>query len=152
RLDPQSPVAGNLDARLQELGMWGFLTPPGWRLQGEITADLTLEGTVQRPLLSGPINGQRLNVRSVLDGVELHDGTLRATLSGQQLALQELVFQGGTGSSAYISGLSGNRTPAPSARGRMRAEGRIDWSGVQAAGPGQTGIAMDLRANLERMQ
>ncbi len=152
RLDPQTPVAGNLDARLQELAMWGILTPPGWRLQGEIQADLTLEGTVQRPLLSGPINGRRLNVRSVLDGVELHDGTLRAALSGQRLTLEELVFQGGTGSSAYISGLSGNRTPAPSARGRMRAEGRIDWSGVQAAGPGQTGIAMDLRANLERMQ
>src|SRR5690606_10978754 len=99
-----------------------------------------------------PINGRRINVRSVLDGVELHDGVLRAGVDGQRLTIEELTFQGGTGSRAYISGLSGNRTPAPGARGRMTASGRIDWSGIETAGPEETGIAMDFNARLERMQ
>src|SRR5690606_18737439 len=151
-LPEQAALDGRIEARLQDLAMWGIFAPPGWRIQGEVNADLTLAGTVQTPLLSGAISGRGLNVRSVLDGVELHDGVLRAGLDGQRLTIEELVFQGGTGSRAYISGLSGNRTPAPSARGRMTVGGTVDWSAMDDAAPGQTGIAMDFNAALERMQ
>src|SRR5690606_41781078 len=140
-----------VEARLQDPAMWGIFAPPGWRIQGEVNADLTLAGTVQTPLLSGAVSGRGLNVRSVLDGVELHDGVLRAALDGQRLTIEELVFQGGTGSRAYISGLSGNRTPAPSARGSMTVTGLVDWSGIAEAAPTQTGIAMDFDAQLQRM-
>lgn len=151
-IDEDAPVDGHLTARLQDLAMWGIFTPPGWRIQGEIDADLAIAGSVSEPQVSGPINGRRINVRSVLDGVELHDGVLRASVSGQQLTISELMFQGGTGSRAYISGMSGNRTQAPTARGRMTATGLIDWSGVQTAGPNESGIEMDFSAKLERMQ
>ena len=85
-----------------------------------------------------------LQVRSVLDGVELHDGQLRAQFEGSSLRLEELTFQGGTGSRAYVSGISGNRTQPPGARGSMRANGRIDWSGISNADAGDSGIRMDL--------
>ncbi|HUG73666.1 MAG TPA: translocation/assembly module TamB domain-containing protein [Steroidobacteraceae bacterium] len=152
RLPQSAPLAGNVQVQLQELGVWGLLAPPGWRVSGAMNADITLAGTVQDPELRGTVEGSGLQIRSVLDGIDLHDGTLRATLDGQQLQLTELALQGGTGSRAYISGISGNRTQPASARGRMIVTGSIDWSGVATAAPGQTGISMDLSASLERMQ
>ncbi|MDQ2641237.1 MAG: translocation/assembly module TamB domain-containing protein [Pseudomonadota bacterium] len=147
-----APLSGNVQARLEDMGVWGFFAPPGWRMQGRLQADIQLAGTLQQPELRGPVEGSGMNIRSVLDGVELHEGTLRAAFEGRRLRLEELAFQGGTGSKAYVPGISGNRTQAPGARGSMRATGQIDWSGVGAAAPGYTGIAVDLEARLERMQ
>ncbi len=88
----------------------------------------------------------------MLDGVDLHNGTLRATLDGSRMQIAELTFEGGTGSHAYVRGFSGNRTSAPSARGRMTASGTIDWSGVATAETTESGISMDVKAQLQRMQ
>ncbi|RMX04852.1 hypothetical protein D8I35_13395 [Corticibacter populi] len=147
QLSEPAPLSGSVQARLQDLSVWGTLAPPGWRVAGALDADIALGGSVQAPELRGSINGSGLNIRSVLDGVELHDGQLRATLDGNRLDIAELTLQGGTGSNAYVRGLSGNRTPAPTERGRMTASGFIDWSGTAG-----TGIAMDVRASLEKMQ
>ncbi|MFT3821864.1 MAG: translocation/assembly module TamB domain-containing protein [Rubrivivax sp.] len=151
-LPDDAPLAGQLKARLQDLGVWAGLAPPGWRLGGALDADVQLAGTVQAPQARGPVRVDGLNLRSVLDGVDLHDGRLRAALAGQRLDIEELVLQGGTGSRAYVRGQSGNRTPAPTERGRMVAKGFVDWSGVGRAAAGQSGIALDLSAALERMQ
>lgn len=152
KLADAAPLSGSIEARLQDTGIWGFLAPPGWRMQGTLQADIQLDGTVQDPQLRGPIEASGLTIRSVLDGVELNQGALRANLEGQQLQLQELTFQGGTGSKAYVSGISGNRTQPPRARGSMRATGTIDWSGIASAAPGDTGITVDMQAELDRMQ
>jgi translocation and assembly module TamB len=151
-LPADAPLTGTIRAKLQDLSTWAFLAPPGWRVQGELDADVRLSGTVSRPQLDGGLEGRKLNVRSVLDGVDLHDGTLRAQLAGSRMEIAELTFQGGTGSRAYVRGFSGNRTPPPSERGRMTATGNIDWSAVDDAGAAETGIVMDLRAELQRMQ
>ncbi|HWL61637.1 MAG TPA: translocation/assembly module TamB domain-containing protein [Steroidobacteraceae bacterium] len=152
RFGGDAPLSGNVQARLEDMGVWGFFAPPGWRMQGRLQADLQLGGTLQQPELRGPVEGSGMNIRSVLDGVELHEGTLRAAFEGNRLRLEELAFQGGTGSKAYVPGISGNRTQAPGARGSMRVSGQIDWSGVGAAAPGYTGIVVDLEARLDRMQ
>lgn len=152
KLPGTAPISGNIQARLQDLNAWAFLAPPGWRIQGALDANIDLGGTVQAPRLDGSIEGKGLNLRSVLDGVDLHDGTLRASLSGTRLEVAELNFQGGTGSRAHVRGFSGNRTPPPAGRGRMSASGSIDWSGVAGADEAESGIVMDLRAELQRMQ
>jgi translocation and assembly module TamB len=151
RLPREAALSGRVDARVDDLAMWALFAPPGWRVQGELAADLAIEGTVGTPLLRGSVDGNRLNLRSVLEGVELHGGRLHARLEGQRLSVEQLEFEGGTGSRAYIPGLSGNRTQAPRERGRMTARGVVDWSGIGGPGPG-TGIAMDFQARLERMQ
>lgn len=156
-LPPDAPLSGTVDARLQDLSTWAFLAPPGWRIQGELAAGIQLSGSVQVPRLAGTLEGRGLNIRSVLDGVDLHGGTLRAVLRDARLDVQELTFEGGTGSRAYVRGFSGNRTPPPTQRGRMVARGFIDWSRVpdpasadmKAAG---SGIVMSLEAELQRMQ
>lgn len=147
-----APLDGQVRARLPHLGVWGGLAPPGWRIAGALDADIRLSGTAQAPQVRGPIGVDGLNLRSVLDGVDLHDGRLRAALAGQRIDIQELQLQGGTGSHAYVRGPSGNRTPAPTARGRMVATGFIDWSGVGRATAGQSGIALEVSAALQRMQ
>jgi translocation and assembly module TamB len=68
------------------------------------------------------------------------------------MQISELSFQGGTGSRAHVRGFSGNLTPPPTDRGRMTATGSIDWSGVAGADESQSGILMDLTAELQRMQ
>jgi translocation and assembly module TamB len=151
-LPDTAPLSGNIQARLQDLNAWAFLAPPGWRIQGALDANVRLGGTVQAPRLDGSIEGKGLNLRSVLDGVDLHDGTLRATLNGARMEIAELTFQGGTGSRAYVRGFSGNRTSPPTERGRMTASGSIDWSGVANASDAESGIVMDLQAELQRMQ
>lgn len=152
RLPQDAPLSGSLRAQLQDVGVWGFLAPPGWRVQGALDADIRVSGTVDSPQLQGRLGGSRLNIRSVLDGVDLHEGTLQASLQGQRLTIDALTLQGGTGSSAHVRGLSGNRTPPPTQRGRMMARGSIDWSGVAGAAAGESGLAMDFTATLEKMQ
>ncbi|MGC4029572.1 MAG: translocation/assembly module TamB domain-containing protein [Steroidobacteraceae bacterium] len=151
-LPDAAPLSGTLQARLQDLGVWGFLAPPGWRVQGALQADVAIAGTVQSPQLQGSIDADGLNIRSVLDGVDLHDGLLRATLQGSRLQVSELTLQGGTGSRAHVRGLSGNRTPPPTERGRMTASGSIDWSGAASAEPDDSGIALDFTTRLQKMQ
>jgi len=151
-LPEAAPLAGNVRAHLQDLGAWGFFTPPGWRVQGTLDADVTLAGTLRAPQLQGGIQGSGLNIRSTLDGVDLHNGTLKARLDGSRLVIDELTLQGGTGSRAYINGQGGNRTQPPTARGQMTATGIIDWSAVGDAARDESGIAMDFKATLQRMQ
>ena len=151
-LPDDAPLGGQVKAQLQDLGVWGSLAPPGWRVGGALAAEVALAGTVQAPQLQGPIRVDGLNLRSVLDGVDLHDGRLRATLNGHRLDIEELVLQGGTGSHAYVRGMSGNRTPAPTERGRMVSSGHIDWSGVARATAKGSGIVLDVKTRLERMQ
>ncbi|PAT31333.1 DUF490 domain-containing protein [Vandammella animalimorsus] len=149
-LPADAPLDGRVQAKVQDLGVWAGLAPLGWRIAGALEADVRLAGTLQAPQLQGPIRARQLNVRSVLDGVDLHDGRLEAQLQGSRLQIEELVLHGGTGSNAYVPGLSGNRTPAPVERGRMVASGVLDWSG--AAGAAGTGLALDVKAQLEQMQ
>lgn len=151
-LPDDAPLSGNIQAKLQDLRTLAFLAPPGWRVQGELDANVRLAGTVQKPQLEGGIDGKGLNVRSALDGVDLHEGTLHATLHDSRMEIADLTFEGGTGSRAYVRGISGNRTPPPKERGTMKATGFIDWSGVASAGEAQSGIVLDLKADLQRMQ
>jgi translocation and assembly module TamB len=145
-------LSGTIAARVRDMSNWTFLAPPGWRIGGALAADVRLGGTVQQPRLDGSIEGSQLMLRSVLDGVELHNGMLRAQLAGTRLEIAELAFEGGTGSRAHVRGFSGNLTPPPSARGRMTATGSIDWSGVADATAAASGIVMNLEAELQRMQ
>lgn len=147
-----APLGGQVKASFPELGVWGFVAPPGWRVRGALNADVAISGQVQQPQLQGSIHADDLNLRSVLDGVDLHGGKLRSTINGSRLTIAELSLQGGTGSRAYVPGLSGNRTQPPTERGRMVATGYVDWSGAASAQPGQSPIAMDVKARFEDMQ
>jgi translocation and assembly module TamB len=103
-----APLAGEVKAQLPRLAVWSLLAPPGWRLRGSLAADLTVSGSRADPQFAGTLRADELALRSIVDGVELRNGVLRARLDGQRLVVEEFVLhgagQGGAGGSLVASG------------------------------------------------
>lgn len=147
-----APLVGTLRARLPDVGVWSALAPPGWRVRGTLDASATLSGTRDAPRWAGTLGADDMAVRSVVDGVDLQGGRLRATLQGNQLHITEFRLQGGRGSSARIAGFSGNRTAAAQDGGTLTATGRVAWGDSATAGTGMSGITMSLQAEAKALQ
>jgi translocation and assembly module TamB len=124
-----APLAGRLEAQLPRLGVWSALAPPGWRLRGSLQADVTVGGTRSDPQLGGRFTADDLALRSVVDGISLQDGRLRARLDGQRVLLDELLLHGMGGAASG---------------GSVRATGEAGW--VRA------GIQLRVDAQLERLR
>lgn len=114
---PDTPLSGSLDAQLPKLGVWSVLAPPGWRMRGTLDARATLQGTLRQPEWQGEVRASDLALRSVVEGVELRDGRLRAVLSGHQIDITEFTLRGAPG-----AGGDG---------GSLSAQGSAHWSGQQ---------------------
>ncbi|MFN7855675.1 MAG: translocation/assembly module TamB domain-containing protein [Acidovorax sp.] len=147
-----APVAASLRASLPDVGLWSTLAPPGWRVRGTLQANATLSGTRDAPRWSGTLGADDMAVRSVLDGVDLQGGRLRATLRGNEMQIAEFRLQGGRGSGARIAGFSGNRTMPPTDGGTLTASGSIRWGEASTGAPGLSGIAMDIEAEARALQ
>lgn len=154
---PDTPLNARLRARLPNVGVWSALAPPGWRINGTLDADATLSGSLNAPQWQGTLGADRITVQSLLDGVDLQDGRLRAVLRGNQLDITELSLQGGQGSQARIAGYSGNLTPPPRDGGSLQGNGTLRWGSSGAAAnaasaAGNPGIALDFTAQLRALQ
>ncbi|GAA4423828.1 translocation/assembly module TamB domain-containing protein [Acidovorax lacteus] len=146
-----APLSGQVRARLPDLGVWSALAPPGWRVRGTLGADVALSGTRQTPRWSGSLQADGLRVRSVLEGIDLQDGRLRATLQGDALEITELRLRGASGGGARILGPSGNRTAPPADGGLLEATGRVRWSQGAANAAGQA-LSLQLQAQATALQ
>jgi translocation and assembly module TamB len=111
----QAPLSGRLQAQLPRIGVWSVLAPPGWRLRGSLSADVSIAGTRTEPQLSGPLSADDLALRSVVDGIELRNGRLRAQLAGQRLVVSEFLLHGsdesGGGGGTLLAFGEGSWTP-----------------------------------------
>ena len=92
-----APLTGALRAQLPRIAVWSLLAPPGWRLRGSLGADIAVAGTRAQPRLTGTLVADDLALRSVVDGVELQGGRLRARLDGQRLLIDEFMLRGAGG-------------------------------------------------------
>ncbi|WBY03098.1 translocation/assembly module TamB domain-containing protein [Ramlibacter tataouinensis] len=99
-----APLTGAIQAQLPRLGVWSLLAPPGWRLRGSVQADIAVSGTRADPQLAGSLAADDLALRSVVDGVALRDGRLRARLQGRQLLIEEFVLLGAGPEGGRIGG------------------------------------------------
>lgn len=98
RLPPQSPLRLNANASLPTLAWIGPLTGKlGLELDGSLAVALAASGTLGTPQLSGDVSGDQLALRWPEQGVKLRNGILRARLTGDQLQLQQLRFDGEQG-------------------------------------------------------
>ena len=145
-----APLSGNIQAALPNIGVWAFFAPPGWRATGSFDANLALSGTRKAPNWKGEIKADQLSVQSLLDGVDLRDGRLRATLQGTRLDITEIFLQGGEGSTTRILGPSGNLTAAPKSGGTLKGSGFIAYDPL--APEDRSGLRMDLRAVADHLQ
>ncbi|MDR2324698.1 MAG: translocation/assembly module TamB domain-containing protein [Acidovorax sp.] len=145
-----APLNGSAKADLPNIGIWAMFAPPGWRVAGSLHADMRISGARNAPHWDGNLGADQLSIVSLLDGLDLHDGRLRARLQGTRLDITELSLQGGKGSSARILGYSGNLTPAPQEGGQLTGSGFIAWDPQAPAG--QSGMRMDLQLKAEKLQ
>ena len=156
---PDTPITAQMRAHMPDMALWSVLAPPGWRIHGTLDADVALTGSLNAPQWQGTLGADSITVQSLLDGVDLKDGRLRAALRGNRIDITELSLQGGKGSQARIVGYSGNLTPAPQDGGSLQGSGTLRW-GQRKAGKdagasgdsGDSGVALDFTAQLRALQ
>lgn len=101
-----SPVRLTANADMPSVAWLAPLSgQPGMNLDGTLHLALTGGGTIGSPALDGSINGDKLLVRWTDQGVNLRDGVLRAQLSGEELRLRQLSFNGPSGSVTAQGGM-----------------------------------------------
>ncbi len=125
-------LVGQFKAQLPPVGAWSVLAPPGWRLRGTLDADATLSGTRNRPLWRGQLGAQGLALRSVVDGIDFSNGTLRTRLDGERLEIEEISFQGAGGASG----------------GQLTAQGFVQWQGATATADTNSNALSRLRMEI----
>ncbi|MRW93828.1 hypothetical protein GJ699_27925, partial [Duganella sp. FT80W] len=83
------------------MGSLAWLAPlagqPGLEIDGTLKATISGNGTIAAPQLAGDINGDKLTVNWLDQGIKLRNGLLQAHLTGDQLQLQKLSFDGTQG-------------------------------------------------------
>ena len=126
---PEAPLSGVIEAQVANIGTWGNWLPPGWRLAGMLRTGASFSGTLGAPQVLGEMRGEGLALRNVLLGVNLSDGDLAITLTGDRANIERFSFKGGDGSLS----LAGDATlgEAPTAKLQLKANkfrllGRID--------------------------
>ena len=148
-----APLAGRLTDKLPSLGVWSILAPPGWRVAGTLEADATLSGNRAAPRWNGTLAADQLALRALVEGLDLRDGRLRATLGGDRVDVTEFTLKGGRGSSARIAGQSGNvsTTASEAARdgGTLSGSGQMRWGAASAGG---SGIRMAMQGQLRSLR
>ena len=163
-----APLEGRIQAQLPRIGVWSLLAPPGWRLRGSLAADIAVAGTRAQPLLTGPLRADDLALRSVVDGIELKNGRMRAELAGRRLVVSEFVLggseEGGVNGGTLSAKGEGQLTPQGvefvanaqlnQLRASIRSDRQLTLSGpVQARmGPDGTSVEGKLVVDRARIQ
>ena len=110
------------------MGSLAWLAPlagqPGLEIDGTFKMDISGSGTIAAPQLNGDITGDKLTVNWLDQGIKLRNGQLQARLSGDQLQLQKLSFDG--------------------AQGRAQADGWIRYAANEAT--------MQLKLTAEKLE
>ncbi len=150
---PDAPLDGKISARLPNLGVWSMLAPPGWRVAGTLEADATLSGNREVPRWNGTLAANQLALRALVEGLDLRDGRLRASLTGDRMEITEFTLKGGRGSTTRIPGQSGNLSTAASEAasdgGTLSVRGEMSWGAAPATG---TGIRMAMQTQLRKLR
>ncbi|MBP6900819.1 MAG: translocation/assembly module TamB domain-containing protein [Burkholderiaceae bacterium] len=126
----EAALNGVLEARVDNLGVWGAWLPPGWRLGGHLHTSASAAGTLGAPLLTGQMRGSGLSLRNLLEGVSLGDGELSVALEGERARIEQLRFSGADGGTLSLQGQAQlGRQPVAElglSFQRFRLLGRID--------------------------
>lgn len=134
-----APLAGTLQARVADIGIWGPWVPAGWRLAGELRTQLALSGTLGQPRLTGEVSGSRIAVRNLLQGISVSDGTMAIQLDGDRARIDQLSVKSGEGTLSVTG--EAELGSQPKARlaltaSKFRVIGRVDRNAV-ASGTAQ---------------
>lgn len=133
----QAPLRGTLQANLPQVGVWSALAPPGWRVRGTLSADLTVAGTRAAPLLNGKLNADDLALRSLVNGISFSRGQLRATLAGERITIDRF----------YLQGRGGVENG-----GTLLASGTTEWRSATVNGQSRRQPVISLQATATKLR
>lgn len=92
-LDPKQPVRADINADIADLAWLGLFVGDSLELGGSLKANVQVNGSLAGAWnANGTIQGDKLRVVRIDDGVRMIDGTLRARLAGDRLILDSLRF------------------------------------------------------------
>ncbi|CCN01842.1 putative exported protein [Bordetella bronchiseptica Bbr77] len=92
-LDPRQPIRVALDADVTDLAWLGLFVGDTLEVGGMLKANVRAQGSLDGKWnASGTVNGDKLRVVRIDDGVRLIDGTLRARLQDDRVILDSLRF------------------------------------------------------------
>lgn len=94
---PESTVTGRITAAIPRLQSIASLAGPSIALDGSAGIDLTINGTLSRPILSGDATGKNLALTLYDQGVRLRDGSAQIHLDNNIAEIRQFVFRGGEG-------------------------------------------------------
>ena len=97
-LSGNAPIAVGAQATMPSLAWLSGLVGGAVGVDGAVQAGVGIAGSVNAPVLSGLITAQSLQLDYPQQGVQLKDGSLRASLSNDTLTLESLVMHAGKGS------------------------------------------------------
>ena len=66
-------------------------------LDGKVTLSVTADGTVGQPMLNGLVNGQQVSFSLPSEGIQLNNGVFQARFDNNQLQIEQMRWQGGSG-------------------------------------------------------
>jgi len=132
RIDPAAPLRLVLRAELASLAVFQPWFGTSAALGGRAHVDVAASGTVGNPLWSGAVTGEDLRIDAPQYGINATNGRLRAHLTTDGIALDDVHFTGGDGSftATGLIALPGERGAAPTRvtwkAQRFRATNRPD--------------------------
>lgn len=98
RIPSDSPLTFGASASLPSITWLSpLLGVQGMELGGALRAHASGHGTIANPLLDGEVVGEQLVINWAEQGIRLRNGALQAKVSGDQLQLQRLRFDGTDG-------------------------------------------------------
>jgi translocation and assembly module TamB len=131
-----APVTGSIQVQMPPIEAWSVIAPPGWRLRGTLDAAANLSGTRAEPQWRGTLLAKDLAVRSVADGIDFQQGSLKAHLDGQQLFIDAFTLRG--------AGKDG---------GQITLSGTAEWRATDKADATPLDhVDMHLKANVQALR
>jgi translocation and assembly module TamB len=149
-----TPVQGNLELRVADLGVWDPWLPVGWRLGGTLDARGRVGGRLGAPEMAGELRGNQLGVSNFVEGVRVRDGEMRVALEGEQVRIERFVVHAGEGTARLEGGARLGAEPGVDVAlvaDRFQALGRVDRR-VDLSGRAQArlqGKALSLRGGFK---
>jgi translocation and assembly module TamB len=90
---PNAPLAGNLKMNTPTLAWLGPMISPALVMEGNLQADVVLDGSFAKPRLQGPVNADGLRLLFTDTGIDLKQGVLRSSFQNDQLMITQLNFK-----------------------------------------------------------
>jgi translocation and assembly module TamB len=124
RIDPAASLRLTLRAELASLAVFQPWFGTSAALGGRAHLDVAASGTVGSPLWSGAVTGEDLRIDAPQYGISATNGRLRAHLTTDGIALDDVHFTGGDGTftASGLIALPGGRGAAPT---------RVTWKAKQ---------------------